>query len=286
MRDSSVLAPSGWLGRYLDGLEQGVVSPGIEIGGGNRLMLTGQSYDPLTVYSIRELELQISEDRNDRRPAYERVMAVPRPDNAVAERNRLIRLAGLAQSQAIRDAVTSYQTTAGVTYPNTWLGDSLQECAKIVYGNLGVCALAVGTGGYDTHGDQNSGGSATQLGYHDELLQDVGDSIKAFYDDLAGHGLSDRVLILTVSEFGRTPYENSDHGTDHGFSSVAMAVGDRVHGGIYGLYPSLAQQHLVFYDLTDVTTDFRSVYATAFANFLGADPVPLLGGNFPILGFL
>jgi uncharacterized protein (DUF1501 family) len=67
---------------------------------------------------------------------------------------------------------------------------------------------------------------------------------------------------------------------------VAFAVGSAVNGGAYGLYPGLAEDQLVFDGLTDVTTDFRSVYSTAFANFLGVDPVPLVGGSFPILGFV
>ena len=65
-----------------------------------------------------------------------------------------------------------------------------------------------------------------------------------------------------------------------------FAVGDSVHGGIYGDYPHLGDNWLVFGDLLDVTTDFRSVYATAFANFMGVDPIRVVGGNFPLLGFV
>jgi uncharacterized protein (DUF1501 family) len=142
-----------------------------------------------------------------------------------------------------------------------------------------VRAMGVGTGGFDTHGQEKRGG------YHDGLLRDVGDAIAAFYADLKAHALSDRVLVLTISEFGRTPFENGDRGSDHGYGSVAFAIGDPVKGGVYGDYPHLGDDWLVFGDLLDVTTDFRSVYATAFANFLGVDPQPLVG-DFPLLGFV
>ena len=59
-----------------------------------------------------------------------------------------------------------------------------------------------------------------------------------------------------------------------------------VNGGVYGLYPGLAENQLVFDGLTDVTTDFRSVYSTAFASFMNVDPVPIVGGSFPTLGFI
>ncbi len=276
VRASTVLPPSGWLGRYLDSVDPVLVSPGIDMGGG-KLMLTGNDFDPLSVDSLDELQLQFSFDDDARRAAYTQMMQSSNA-STVGEYNRLLRVNGLAQSDAIRNATQTY--VAGATYPKTSLARSLKQCAKIITGNLGVVALGVGMGGFDTHSGENTNN------YHQNLLQTVSDAIGAFYADLAAHGIADRVLILTISEFGRTPFENSDHGTDHGYSSVAFAIGDAVHGGIYGTYPSLADNNLVFYDVTDVTTDFRSVYSTAFANFLGADPAPLVGGSFPVLGFV
>jgi uncharacterized protein (DUF1501 family) len=65
-----------------------------------------------------------------------------------------------------------------------------------------------------------------------------------------------------------------------------FAVGSPVHGGVYGTYPSLAMEDLVLDGNLNATTDFRQVYATVLANCLGADPAPVLGGNFDLLGFL
>jgi uncharacterized protein (DUF1501 family) len=276
VRASSVLPPTGWLGRFLDGVTPGVAAPGIDMGGG-RLMLTGSSFDPLTIYSIDDLQLDLRFDAQDRAAAYAAIMAVP-AEEAVGERNRELRNEGLAQAAAIRSATESYVPAA--TYPDTNLGYNLQQAAKIVLGDLGVRAIAVGTGGFDTHADQRAGG------FHEGLLQEVSEAVGAFYADLAGHGDAARVMILTISEFGRTPWENSDGGTDHGFSSVSFAIGDAVAGGVYGTYPGLSDQYLVFDGLTDVTTDFRSVYATVFGNFMGVDPVPIVGGSFPLLGFV
>ena len=81
--------------------------------------------------------------------------------------------------------------------------------------------------------EQNDRGGGATLGYHDTLLKEVSDAIAAFQADLEAHGLCDRVLTLTISEFGRTAYINGDRGTDHGFSSVAFAIGDAVNGGVH-----------------------------------------------------
>jgi uncharacterized protein (DUF1501 family) len=282
-RAATALPPTGWLGRFLDGVTQDLVAPGIDMGGG-RLMLTGASFDPLSIDSIDELTLELLFDEDERMSAYRSVLALPHAESAVGERNRELRVEALAQGGTIQNAVSGY--VPAVQYPDTDLAFDLRQCAEILEGDLGVYALAVGASGYDTHDDQNPGAGNGSLGYHDGLLQQVSDAIGAFYADLAAHGIAERVLILTVSEFGRTAYENGGRGTDHGFSSVAFAIGGEVKGGVYGLYPGLSESQLVFDGLTDVTTDFRSVYSTAFADFLGVDPVPIVGGSFSTLGFV
>ena len=65
-----------------------------------------------------------------------------------------------------------------------------------------------------------------------------------------------------------------------------FVVGNPVHGGVYGNYPSLLENDLVLDGNLNVTTDFRRVYATVLGNYLGADPSPILGGSFGPLGFL
>jgi uncharacterized protein (DUF1501 family) len=274
---SASQAATGWLGRYLDSFTGGGIPPAIDLGGG-RLMLTGSVCDPLTIRSIADLQVKVSFDSSTRMPAYRSLMSFPNTD-PVAERNRQLRLSALDQSDALKAATATY--TPAATYPaDSRLSFSLQQCAKLIYADLGVRALSVGVGGFDTHDRQNQGS------YHDDLLKEVSDCIGAFYADLVGQGLEDRVLILTMSEFGRTAYANGSIGTDHGYSSVSFALGGLVNGGIYGQYPSLASNKLVFDGLTDIVTDFRSVYATAIANFAGIDPVPVVGGNFPLLGYV
>jgi uncharacterized protein (DUF1501 family) len=87
---------------------------------------------------------------------------------------------------------------------------------------------------------------------------------------------------MTFSEFGRRVAENASAGTDHGKGSCLFVAGPAVKGGLYGSHPDLAD--LDQGDL-EFTTDFRSVYATVLANWLKADPKPVLRGEFGKLGF-
>ena len=107
--------------------------------------------------------------------------------------------------------------------------------------------------------------------------------IAAFLADMEAHGLGDSVLVLMWSEFGRRVEENGSRGTDHGSAQPMFLVGARVKGGLYGTEPSLTDldnKNLKF------STDFRSVYATVLADWLKTDPVPILKGSYPTLGFV
>jgi uncharacterized protein (DUF1501 family) len=112
----------------------------------------------------------------------------------------------------------------------------------------------------------------------------VSDALAAFHADLAAHGIGRRVVTVVHSEFGRRAPENISLGTDHGLGSVMFVIGEAVRGGIYGGYPRL--DRLVLDGNLEVTTDFRSVFSTILDRHLDADPQRVLGGPFPLLGFL
>ncbi len=279
-------APTGWFGRYFEAGGYTTDLTGIDLGG-NPLPLTGSSYIPASINSISEFYLTPTIDSNETSAllaAYSDIMNIPTPVT-VAEYNRTTRVTALADSAIVRQNTSGYVTTPGVTYPSTGLGNSFKNCAQLLTGNLGIRAVTIGAGGWDTHKDQNKINSGSTIGYHDNLLKDVSDCIDAFFKDLQGQGIADNVLLVTMSDFGRTAKENSDKGTDHGYSSAAFVVGTTVKKGVYNTYPDL--NALVYNgNSLDIKSDFRSVYSTIASKFLGADPQVVTGGNFPLLGFL
>ncbi len=139
-------------------------------------------------------------------------------------------------------------------------------------------------GGFDTHTNQGS-----LSGRQPDLLAQVSKAVKAFYDDMVLLGVADKMLLMTFSEFGRRVAENggaATAGTDHGAASPLFVVGNPVAGGVHGRVPPLDTALLENGKNLKWHTDFRSVYATIIQEWLDADPVPVLGGAFPIQSFL
>jgi uncharacterized protein (DUF1501 family) len=146
---------------------------------------------------------------------------------------------------------------------------------------IGTKVFWVQTGGFDTHAGQGVAGG----GAYANLMGMLGDGLLAFYTDLQNQGLLNDTLILQFSEFGRRISENGSQGTDHGAAGVMMAVGGAVRGGIYGTAASLdpnPSNPTLENSGGDVRyeTDFRAVYAKVLDSWLGANSVPILGGNF------
>lgn len=162
------------------------------------------------------------------------------------------------------------------TYPDNSLATGLQLIAQIINADLGSRILYVTYGGFDNHSGEDQD--------HDPLLTDVSESIKAFFDDLDGHGKSRDVLLMTWSEFGRRAQDNGSNGTDHGTAAPHFVVGDAVVPGIHGDPPDLA--HLDANGNLPIQNDFRSYYGTILSDWLGADSAAILGTGWPNLGFL
>jgi uncharacterized protein (DUF1501 family) len=172
-------------------------------------------------------------------------------------------------SDKIRTISNKIQNQA--TYPASQLGNSLKLVARLIGGGMATRVFYVSQGGYDTHTNQ----AATQT----RLLKELGDATKAFCDDLKAQGNSERVLIMTFSEFGRRVAENANGGTDHGAAAPLFIIGNRVRAGLLGSYPSLAPADLFQGDLK-YTVDFRSVYAAVLEGWLKTSSLPILGRRF------
>lgn len=157
----------------------------------------------------------------------------------------------------------AYTPTTGANYPKGQLGESLQQIAQLIKADVGVEIAFAETGGWDTHANQ--GGAQGRLATN---LRDLGQSLAALYTDL-GDRMSD-VVILTMSEFGRTARQNGNGGTDHGHGTCFMALGGNIQGGkVLGQWPGLAPEQL--YEQRDlaITTDFRSVFGEIAGRHMG-----------------
>jgi len=160
-------------------------------------------------------------------------------------------------------------------FPSGAFGLAVQHAAGIAAGGK-VPVLRLTLPGFDTH--QN------QLPTHANLLRIVAESVVALRSALSEHGLWDRTLILTYSEFGRRPRENQSGGTDHGTAGAMFAFGPHVRGGVHGEAPSLRA-------LDDAgnfrhSTDFRRVYASVLENWWQLPSEKVLQRRFEPLKFI
>jgi uncharacterized protein (DUF1501 family) len=282
-------ARDGWLGRYLNaassqGAPDALTRLGMTIGN------TGQgSGAPLAFWTDKTVVLSfggierfqfrgdagVKGDREARLAAARKIYNVA-TQNSAAEYIRTTALDALNASESLAKVATDYKPA--VTYPKTPFADRLKNVAQILNSDYGTRVFYVATdGSYDTHFNQ----AIT----HSRLHQTLSEGLAAFYKDLQAHGLDDSVMTMTFSEFGRRVAENGSKGTDHGSAEPMFILGGKnaIKPGIYGKQPSLT-------DLDNgnmkVQVDFRSVYATLVKNWLGTDPKPIVGGDFPTLDFV
>jgi uncharacterized protein (DUF1501 family) len=91
----------------------------------------------------------------------------------------------------------------------------------------------------------------------------------------------DDVVLLTMSEFGRTAKENGNRGTDHGHANTMFILGNAVKGGkVYGDFKGLKNDKLYEGRDLDVTTDFRDVFAEAAYTHMGSKDLAKVFPNY------
>src|SRR6202795_4453060 len=166
-----------------------------------------------------------------------------------------------------------YQPENGADYGKNRLGQSLQQIGQLLKADIGTEVLFVDCGGWDNH--VNEGGAQGQLS---NLLKDLGQGMAAFHQDM-GDRMQD-VVVVTMSEFGRTAKENGNRGTDHGHANCMFVMGGEVKGGkVYGRWPGLDEGQLNEGRDLALTTDFRSVLGEILLKHNGVkDLAPVFPG--------
>lgn len=163
-----------------------------------------------------------------------------------------------------------------VTYPENYpfnapdgskrnpLSSQLSLVARLLAGGVKTKVFLVKMGGFDTHASQVESYDPT-MGLHSALLYHISSAMSAFQDDLRSRGLEERVLTLTMSEFGRRVGSNGSYGSDHGTGGPIMMFGAGVKPGIYGTVPDVSQSNV------GMQFDYRQIYANILFEWMGVD---------------
>ena len=182
------------------------------------------------------------------------------------ERCSLITYASADRLERVQQAGAA----AKAVYPEFYgLAQRLKLISQLVKAGLSTPIYYTHLDGFDTH--------SGQLPRHANLLRELGQSLKAFLDDLEKSGDSERVLVLVFSEFGRRLGENGSGGTDHGTAAPVFLLGKPVKPGLHGPCPDLTRLE----DGDPIhAVDFRRVYASVLDRWLGVPHPEVLGGEF------
>jgi uncharacterized protein (DUF1501 family) len=262
-------ADSGWVGRWLDGV-QAPVEAAVSFEQVMPPLLVGRRRVGACV-SYRGLSLPdwISPDVVARlgtaAPTDSEAQA-----RAAAAYTDLIKMGKVVQEA--ESTVPHAQAAAGGvpatgTGGDSALGTQLALVAQCVEAGVPTAVYSVSLGGFDTHADERVG--------QEFLLKQLDSALVGFVDRMARTEVGRQVAVVVYSEFGRRVRANASDGTDHGTAGPVLILGPRVVGGFYGEQPSLT-------DLDDgdlkATMDFRDVYAAVLASVLDADPARYLDG--------
>ena len=157
----------------------------------------------------------------------------------------------------------NYAPANGAAYPTSTYGRQMMQVAQLIKTGIGLEAATVSLGGWDTH-VQQGGATGRQADVHAEFAA----GIAALYKDL-GSGFMSDVVILTMTEFGRTAQQNASNGTDHGHASSWFVIGNTISGGIYGYWPGLQASSLRDRRYLDHSIDYRDVLSEIVLYHLG-----------------
>ena len=202
--------------------------------------------------------------RNDMKGGFEGVVAAKRkgqprrlPAKKLSKRSISSRAANPAQ----------YKPENGAVYPNTDFGRSMMQIAQLIKAGVGLEVAFTDTGNdirWDTH--VNEGSSRGQLA---NFLRTFRQAIAAFATDLGKR--MDDVVVITMSEFGRTARENG--GARHRPRPRQRDVRSwQFRQGRQGLRRFQGPQErpaLTKAATSTLTTDFRDVFAEAALKHLG-----------------
>jgi len=156
---------------------------------------------------------------------------------------------------------------------NNPLSSQLRLVARLLAGGVKTKVFLVRMGGFDSHAEQAEPYDAT-MGTHAALLYHLSSAMRAFQNDLGQRGIADRVLTMTMSEFGRRVGSNGSYGTDHGTGGPVMMFGDGVKPGVYGTNPDMSSNNV------QQQYDYRQIYANVLHEWMEVDKATIASNIF------
>jgi uncharacterized protein (DUF1501 family) len=273
--EPEIVATEGWLAKVIREIDPGSENPVTAVNFGRGLPralaapgVTATSIGDLDNYGLMS-GIQLQEERNRDLQIFQRMYTPAIGSGQVMNYLSQTGQNVLSGAEMLAEAPRMYKSK--VEYADNPIAKALRDVVRVHTAGLGTRIFYTSHAGYDHHAQEVPG--------HAKLLTELTDAIEDFMQDLRDHDAAEEVNVLIFTEFGRRIKDNGS-GTDHGTGGGAFLIGENVKGGLYSEYPSLAPADWVFGEDMDFTIDFRSVYSTILNQWMGLDPVDIVGGQF------
>jgi uncharacterized protein (DUF1501 family) len=269
------IATEGWLARVVRELDPNGVNPLTAVSFGRGLPralaapgVTATSVDDLDNYGLLS-GVEVAEQRVEDLEFFKRMYTPAIGRGMVMDYLSQTGQGVLKGADLLQEAPRRYRSS--VKYADNPIARALRDVVRVHTAGLGTRVFYTQHGGYDHH--------AQEVPTHSRLLGELSGALASFMQDLRDHDAADNVTVLVFTEFGRRMKDNGS-GTDHGSGGGAFIIGDRVVGGLYSEYPSLAPADWLNGEDLRHTFDFRGVYGTLLEQWLGLDPTSIVGGTY------
>jgi len=273
--EPDTIATEGWLAKVIREIDPDSSNPITAVNFGRGLPralaapgVTATSIGDLDNYGLMS-GIQLQEERDRDLQVFQRMYTPAIGSGLVMNYLSQTGQNVLTGADMLAEAPRKYKST--LEYADNPIAKSLRDVARVHTAGLGTRIFYTNHAGYDHH--------AQEVPAHARLLEELTGAIEDFMQDLREHNAADEVNILVFTEFGRRIKDNGS-GTDHGSGGGAFLIGENVKGGLYSEYPSLAPADWLFGEDMAHTIDFRSVYSTILNQWMGIDPVDIVGGQY------
>ncbi|MBY0522480.1 MAG: DUF1501 domain-containing protein [Gemmataceae bacterium] len=175
----------------------------------------GDGKPPENLMRHKSLSAEDDADRNELRRLADQRYAKERRTSATEANSYVYEMAAqLQKRQELFDA-SKLAPRDVERYGTHELGRHMLLARRML--EAGVTFVKVNSYGWDTHGDNFNG--------HQNMVPKFDQAFSSLIEDLAARGMLDNVLVIAMSEFGRTPRINGHIGRDHWPEAWSLVMG-------------------------------------------------------------
>ncbi|NPA37084.1 MAG: DUF1501 domain-containing protein [Chlorobi bacterium] len=272
--DSNQYLNTGWIGRYLNSLSGENKKPhmAIEVGDELDLALVGDNITGIALENPGRLY------ENLQRGIFRQVARIHSNVKGNSNLDYIYRTMNetIESADYIHDTLSAQGAAFNSGLQPGKLSGKLSIISSMINAGFTTKVYYTSLTGFDTHTNQRP--------QQDRLLKELSDSVSEFISDLEKTGMTDNVVVMIFSEFGRRVAQNASNGTDHGCANNVLLIGKNLKSpGFYNEPPNLKDL-----DKGDLKykIDFRSVYGSLLENHLDSDAGTILGRKFPLLNIV